>query len=196
MIGWFLLRTEVYDFLRCIFLFGPKPEILSSSKKLIHNTYIRPLVENDLNPTLLQEEHTRIFTNPRSMTAPPYASFYLSASGTLNFEVIGALKKTYLEHGFALWEKTLTEDHVGVELEFLHMLAAQILQEKSSKKVKQSLKEQLDFLQRHVIIWTPPFCQAIRRGAADGSFYSDLASMFEKFVRDDVESLRQFLNEP
>ncbi len=197
MLEWFMLRVSIYDFLRCIFLFGPKTEILASLYKTQKNPYTQKLSEYDMAKiSILEEEHTRIFINPATMSAVPYASHYLSSTGLLMGDVTFSLRKRYIELGYVLDDRTFSEDHVGVELELIYLLAAKTinaLNEGDNSKLKELVKNQRDFIKDHMLRWIPAFCSAIKNNTSEDSFYYNLATLLESFLKDDAARLDLFL---
>lgn len=202
MLEWFTLRVAIYDFLRCIFIFGPKQWVLEALHRIPANPYTQPLLESlskyDITRDDLLIEHTQIFTNPSTMTAIPYASYYLSPSRLLMSEVTISLRKLYAELGYALQDKTLLEDHVGVELELMYMLATRTLnalKEGREERLEGLVRKQLSFIKEHMLKWIPQFCSDIKKGASKDSFYYKLANILETFLIDDAKALELILKE-
>ncbi len=202
IVGWFVLRAAIYDFLRSIFILGPKPGVLTALYRIPANPYTQTLSESllkyDVAGDDLLVEHTQIFTNPATMTAVPYASYYLSPSKLLASEVTISLRKLYAELGYTLQDKTLLEDHVGVELEVMYRLAAKTLdtlKEGKEKELEELIRKQLYFIKDHMLKWIPQFCSDIKKGASKDSFYYKLAIMLETFLADDAKMLELVLSE-
>lgn len=109
----------------------------------------------------LEVEFTRLTIGPLEIPAIPYASFYLSPSRALMTDETLDVRRRYLEAGVAVRELNRTpDDHLGVELEFLHFLTLQAAQAEASGDAAvcgQALARREAFLREHAARWMPAF---------------------------------------
>jgi DMSO reductase family type II enzyme chaperone len=85
-------------------------------------------------------------------------------------------------------------DHIVNEFEFMHFLATRSVEagRKESKDPngrEHYLRAQKDFLERH-LQWMPAFCEALEK-KTDELFYTQLARITARFVKDDLEWVRE-----
>ena len=128
----------------------------------------------------------------------PYESAWIEADQTIRqLEV----KRFYRFFGLDLSEATRElPDHIAHELEFMHFLAVQAVQAGRTKpggdagRRVQYVRAQKDFLERHVSQWVPGFCKALKTCATE-PLYEQLAEVTARFVHDDLEYVREQLQE-
>lgn len=131
----------------------------------------------------LEVEFTRLTIGPLDIPALPYASFYLSPSHALMTEETLDVRRRYLEAGVAVRELGGTpDDHLGVELEFLHFLTLQAAhaEMQGEKTIRhQALARRDDFLRDHFERWVPMFSTALARATQEPMFkaVSDLLKL-------------------
>lgn len=93
----------------------------------------------------------------------PTESVYLSAEGINRQEPWSEVKEIYAKRGFSLpVDFKEPEDHIGAELLFMSRmscLTADLLNEGNRDKAYKAIKEQLDFINKHLGRWTEPFCR-------------------------------------
>lgn len=112
----------------------------------------------------LEVEFTRLTIGPLQIPAMPYASFYLSPARTLMTDETLDVRRRYLEAGVAVRELDRTpDDHLGVELEFLHFLTLQAVQGQArgdEAACRDALARREAFLREHAARWMPAFADA------------------------------------
>lgn len=131
----------------------------------------------------LRIDHAALFVGPFALLAPPYGSVYLDRDHALMGDTTLAAAARYAAAGLTV---TLHEppDHIAVELEFMHYLAAQAAQAAARGDATEAARlsrEQHDFLSQHLGAWAPAFCAAISRGAAT-RFYRNVAQCLRAFL--------------
>lgn len=118
----------------------------------------------------LQVEHTRLFINAvPSVLAPPYASVYAHADGTLYGPIAEKTKAFYRQKGYSLAQNDLP-DHIVYELEFLAILAEQ----------DQEACE--EFLKTLFLPWFPHFYERVL-AEAQHPFYPVMVKLIDFFTR-------------
>lgn len=127
----------------------------------------------------LEVEFTRLTIGPLEIPAMPYASFYLSPSRALMTDETLEVRRRYLEAGVAVRELNRTpDDHLGVELEFLHfltLLAAQAEARGDEAACLQALARREAFLQEHAARWMPAFAGAFAGATQEPVFLAAAA---------------------
>lgn len=142
-------------------------------------------------------DYTRLFIGPSQPRAMPYASFWLTDDQSMRHEATMAVLDFYALGGFDVSEDFRElPDHVAAELEFLYLLtfthnqaqAAQFGDNADDSLAANALHRR--YLDEHLSTWMGSFAAAVKSGA-DTAFYRELAELTEKFVRMEVDLLRQ-----
>lgn len=148
-------------------------------------------------------DYTRLFIGPAQPRAMPYASFWQTDDQSMRHDATMAVVDYYAQGGFEVSEDFRElPDHVAVELEFLYLLTYrqnqnQLVQLAPLAQLNGSADElsaanalHRRFLDEHLGAWLGSFAAAVKSGA-DTAFYRELAEFTEKFVRMEVDLLRQ-----
>lgn len=119
-------------------------------------------------------EFTRLFLGPASPIAIPFASFYLSESKRLMTDETISIRKKYLEAGIAAkYLHSIPDDHISTELEFLALLAQEVvtLYEKGKRSdASQKYEAMNSFLSNHLSLWAPIFAKHIIKNSNEDFF--------------------------
>lgn len=128
-------------------------------------------------------DYARLFLGPIDAPARPYGSVWLPGEeGLMGQSAIG-LQELYGEAGFDLSEDFRElPDHVAVELEFLYVLLFREASAQGGDDRARVREMKARFLGKHLAAWIASFTQALR-GAAQTSFYRELAGATERFVK-------------
>jgi TorA maturation chaperone TorD len=112
----------------------------------------------------LEVEFTRLTIGPLEIPAMPYASFYLSPGRTLMTADTLDVRRRYLEAGVAVRDLGRTpDDHLGIELEFLHFLTLQaaLAEARGDEATRErALAQRASFIAEHAARWMPSFAAA------------------------------------
>ncbi|MBI2216887.1 MAG: molecular chaperone TorD family protein [Candidatus Rokubacteria bacterium] len=162
------------------------PDTAAAAHAMVLHEQLTQLSETDV-----RVDHAALFVGPFRLKAAPYGSIYLERNNLLMGDTTLAASVCYAEAGLEL---TLHEpaDHIAVELEFMHYLAALSAQAAHRGDDEQTarLTGQGDrFLNDHLGAWAPAFCAAIKRGA-NTVFYRALADCLEAFVDAELRHTR------
>lgn len=139
---------------------------------------------------VLEADFNRLFVGPGKLLAPPWESYYASVRqgegrGFLRGRAERAVADFYRENGFALLhEADVFPDHIGVEFEFLALLAAQEFQahqDGDAEEVARLQKAELLFREQHVRTWVDDFARDVAAGART-PFYRSLALLAARIV--------------
>ncbi len=141
----------------------------------------------DVDALDLRIDHAALFVGPFALRAPPYGSIYLEGGHTLIGDTTLAAAARYAMAGLTV---TLHEpaDHIAVELEFMHYLAAlgaKALERGDRDEAARLAGEARGFLTEHVGAWAPRFCEAVKQGA-ETRFYRTLADCLQAFLAAEV----------
>jgi putative dimethyl sulfoxide reductase chaperone len=110
----------------------------------------------------LQEEHNRLFVGPNVLPAPLWESVYLGKEHLLFEEVTLAVRECYHHYGLSfIREGNEPDDHIVIELEFLHFLIKKTLESDDLDTQNQLLADQYSFLTNHLLKWCPIFCETL-----------------------------------
>ena len=149
----------------------------------------------------LAVDYVRTFIGHRNDTfgaAYPFESVYTSEKRLLmqaaRNEVLAAYRKAGMKVDDS-WSDP--EDHIAIELEYMQVMAqktAQALEEGADEKATCYLMAQKDFLENHLLSWTPMFTADIRRFAKT-DFYWGLAALTDGFLRVDKSFFEEVFNE-
>lgn len=84
------------------------------------------------------------------------------------------------------------DDHIAIELEFMAVMHERMLYNSFSiRSAMESLDIQESFLEKHLLQWTPQFCQKLN-AATDSPLYLGLSHMLEEFLPLDLQMLRSW----
>lgn len=157
-------------------------------------SWVRESERNHFNEvlTLLQEDYTALFIGPGHLLAPPWESVYLTEErltfGVSTMEV----RECYLRHGLVFARKNSEpDDHFGLEMEFMSKLIAKQCQSfKAGQQEEAALlaREQLCFLQEHILKWLNDFTANILNNART-PYFQGLALLARGYLTWDREHL-------
>ncbi|MFF2450610.1 molecular chaperone [Neobacillus sp. NPDC058068] len=136
-----------------------------------------------------QQEFQRLFIGPGPLGAPPWESYYRSREQLLFEEWTYQIRELY--HRFGLQyckENNEPDDHFLLELEFMIHLTDLCSQETKDDRIEKLLATQISFLEEHLLIWIPYFCEKIIENTSS-QLYLGAAMLLEDFLSFDLESL-------
>lgn len=121
------------------------------------------------------------------------ASAVLSAQRVHKREPWSKVRRFYYEYGLRLVEhSTLYEDSIVTELAFYSLLIDQLENLEDSKR-RDAFKVQQRFLQKHLLIWLPQFCEELHDFAGTKSVYAAIASFLEGYMQAEPRLLEHFI---
>ncbi len=188
-------RVDFYAFLSRMFLEEPPreladdiassnfhlPEMPASNKDfdegiLILRKFMKTEKDADKMFESMCTEYTRLFLGPAPCVFP-YESMYIN--GSMMGKSLLSVKKEYMLAGLTkaagFYEP---EDHIAMELQFMSYLCKD-----GSKKGLQK-----DFLDKHLLKWTPGFCDELSiKSRSD--FYRGMGKLLKGFLVIDKEIL-------
>jgi len=199
-------RMNIYSFISRLFLEEPPKELLAdlSSGRLklpelpeeagddlregLNMIWKSCSAENvDLESLYddLCDDYIRLFIGPGSPNVSPYESSYTNTpTGRLRSDV----GESYKQAGFSISEGFgEAKDHIAVELNFMHKLAGEKLDD-AEKDTDRQFALQKEFLNTHLLPWVPDFCTKVDERART-DFYRGLARFLRGFIRLDADFL-------
>jgi len=136
---------------------------ISSSCQLIRNE-IRSMQTNGEKQKQLKEEYNRLFVGPNALPAPLWESVYLGKEHLMFEQETLQVRNWYHQYGLSfIRENNEPDDHIVLELEFLGFLIQQTLEAYETEKKLQLIEDQYSFLNQHLLVWTPSFCELLNK---------------------------------
>jgi TorA maturation chaperone TorD len=157
---------------------------------------LKTLSKKDLCERFLNVDFTNLFV----LHLIPYESFYFRDDQMLETGGANPVVQIYNEYDFRVQldkARSVSPDHIGIELEFMYMLASseyKALENKDDKAACEIAKIQRDFLRDHLLQWAPMFLQNVKAEAGT-PFYFDAASLALEFMLSDYEYLNELMTD-
>ena len=130
--------------------------------------------------------------------AVPYESVYVSRNGALLQESTLDVTAIYNAYGFRPTKTRIEfDDHIACELEFLQFLTGQAIlamREGERTKAEGCLREQMDFIDAHMLTWVPKFSELAQQ-FSETALYRALAKLALAVVEADRERISQALEQ-
>ncbi len=148
---------------------------------------------------LLEEYFNPDFVNLSILHLIPYETFYTREDQMVETGGANPVTDIYSAYEFMVdYEaaRSVSSDHIGIELEFMHHLASaemKALQEEDLEAVKELQNVQKDFLNKHLLQWAPMYLINMKYEART-PLYFDAADMALEFILSDNEYLTKELS--
>ncbi len=208
----FEIRRGIYKFLSTFFLNPPTGEVvkvfsdsrfLSELEEIVGDNVTSCFKEfnrryND-NPDELEQEYRDLFRIPLGKYVTPYESVYRGGKKVGEEYVKGQLmgvhslsvKKFYDMAGIDYSEAGELPDHIGLELEAMHVLCVREYDYRfagNKEEADKMLQLQQKFMNEHIALWIDDLCQTIYE-KTDSIFYKGVAMLTRKFIELDRNTL-------
>lgn len=127
----------------------------------------------------------------------PYESVYTSKKKIMMQEARDEVMAIYAAKGLSK-DNEITdsfEDNIALELEFMAFLCHEtqgLLETQKEEELLSSLKEQMDFLNQHLLNWVPRFCNDIEK-YADTNFYKGIGKITNGYLHLDYTILESLI---
>ena len=157
-----------------------------------------PLKEVDTKK-LLQEYLNPDFVNLSILHLIPYETFYTREDKMVETGGANPVTDMYSAYDFMVdfeEARTVSADHIGIELEFMHHLCEAELrarEEDDKNAIKDLQTIQHEFLNKHLLRWAPMYLINMKFEARTPLYY-DAAEMALEFILSDNEYLVKELN--
>lgn len=143
----------------------------------------------------LAADHSALLLAMSTHAVSPYESVYTSEEHLMMQAARDEVVAAYASSGFAkAGEYHVPEDHISLELDFMAalgnraanavdtVLAAQVDTESDPlAEAERDMNAQIDFLERHLFVWAPQFCDELEKRAAT-PFYRGVSQMLRTFI--------------
>ncbi|MEA1983355.1 MAG: molecular chaperone TorD family protein [Campylobacterota bacterium] len=145
---------------------------------------------------LLEEYLNPDFVNLSVLHLIPYETFYTREDQMIETGGANPVTDMYSAYEFMVdYEiaRTLSSDHIGVELEFMHHLAnaeLKALENNDMIAVKELREAQKEFLAKHLVNWAPLYLINMKYEARTPLYY-DGAEMALEFILSDNEYINE-----
>lgn len=198
-------RVNIYALLSRILLQELDENMLDTIKKDENILDFLPTLKNwepfkELqNNKLLEEYFNPDFVNLSLLHLIPYETFYTREDQKIETGGANPVTDMYSAYDFMVdfeAARTISADHIGVELEFMHHLAEAELKalENDDKNAVKNLREiQKEFLNKHLLKWAPLYLINVKYEARTPLYY-DTADMTLEFILSDNEYLNKELS--
>ena len=143
---------------------------------------------------LLNEYFNPDFVNLSLLHLIPYETFYTREDQMIETGGANPVTDIYSAYDFIVdYEvaRSVSSDHIGIELEFMHHLASaelQAMQENDLDAVQELRGVQKEFLNKHLLQWAPLYLINMKFEARTPLYY-DAADMALEFILSDNEYL-------
>ena len=218
-IGPFLeARSFAYDILKCVFWQAPTRKFI---KLLVEGRIVPafPFAESSgairkaierageylEGPGILSRQgferlrwdYTRLFVGPGKVPAPPWESIYRDVEHLHFSEETLDVRNAFCKYDLIPRDfGHEPDDHIGLELDFLHKLsemASRKAESADEKGLAEILADQKAFLDEHLLKWVPDWTRDVVK-SAETDFYRGMAELLEAYLRFDQETLGELLH--
>jgi len=195
-------RANIYALLSRILLQELDSEILKTIKDDENILDFFPTLKewnqfNELdNETLLSEYFNPDFVNLSILHLIPYETFYTREDQMIETGGANPVTDIYSAYNFMVdYEaaRTVSSDHIGIELEFMHHLAnaeLKALEDGDTNAVAELKEVQHEVLNKHLLQWAPMYLINMKYEART-PLYFDGAEMALEFMLSDNEYLTE-----
>ena len=178
-------------------LMGEAEETESEGYRTLR-AYAGKLRPEDLDKvqTDLASDYAGLFLNVGRRPVFPFESVYTSPERLImqraRDEVLAEYRKEGLDR---IGEFHEPEDHIAIELEFMEYLcqeAAEAVEAGDKTLALEYLNKQESFLQKHLLVWVPQFCQDVQQVANTG-FYKGIAQITDEHLGQEGETIAELV---
>jgi TorA maturation chaperone TorD len=140
----------------------------------------------------VEDEYVKLFLGPGKAEVMPYQSIY--EGNRIYGETTLKIKSIYSRAGLRIpSEAGLSEDHLGVELQFIaHLCDRAIALLERGENVALSLELQKKFLEENLLPWVQEFCEDVLQTHA-ANFYRGMARVTRGYLEEDRVLLYRLL---
>ncbi len=156
---------------------------------------------SELDKKSLKEQFLDVdFSNLFVLHMIPYESFYRRDDQMLETGGDNPVVQIYNRYDFRVQldkARSVSPDHIGIELEFMYMLASseyRALENDDYEAAKELARIERDFLKDHLLEWAPMFLQNVKAEAGTPLYY-DATTLALEFMLNDYEYLNEILEE-
>lgn len=162
------LRALAYRFLATLYLEWPKPEWLAglhadglfeefpvplANEAMSRGLNLITMASREPDGPALKADYQQLFIGPGHLPAPPWESVYRSDERIIFDWPTLEVREEYRKMGLAVTRTNEPDDHMGLELLFMALLA-----ERQAGGDEGAAAAQNAFLKEHLLTWAPAFC--------------------------------------
>ncbi|RMF96516.1 MAG: hypothetical protein D6734_03595 [Candidatus Schekmanbacteria bacterium] len=212
----FEIRRGIYKFLSAVFLNPPTVELIRIFSDANFLSELEDLFGDDVstcfkeftsyrsvNFSELEQEYRDLFRIPLGKYVTPYESVYLGTKKVGDEVIKGQLmgphtisvKKFYEMCGIDTSETNEIVDHIGLELEAMHILCVrhyELISEGKEEEAKNLLNLQKRFMNEHLSRWADDLCKNVYE-KSDSNFYKGIALLTSRFIEMDKNTLDELV---
>lgn len=161
-------RAELYKLFATLFSQELTDELIYQFKEMFQMSFTEP-------PQMIRIEFKNLF----SKSLPPHESLYNYPSHEtprLWGKATEEVEAFYNSVGLTIYEEIdLIPDHISAELSFMSYLIENKL-----------VKEQKAFMEKHMLLWIPVYCDELAKHATI-TFFKEVAFLLKEFIITDYE---------
>lgn len=197
-------RSNFYALLSRVFISEFEKELLKNVLKNKELLEMMPTLKGDKqsiidNIDVYVDEILNVdFTNLFLLHLTPYESFFKREDGMMNTGGSNPVVQFYEKYDFQVdlsRGRIIASDHIGAELEFMHVLLEgekRALVKKDEKSQLEILEIEKEFLKEHLLSWAPLFLNQVQK-ESETSFYREFADLAIDFLFSDYEYINDRL---
>lgn len=147
---------------------------------------MRPDCSREMDWERTEFAFNRLFVGPMALEAPPYASVYLEDEPQVMGRTTMLVRSVYETFGLVSpWKNTVPDDHVSLELDAV--LAMRQMALVAGPTILAQLKElRRIFLEEHILIWMPKFCDRMENAASADPVLRSAAASLRHWLGTDI----------
>ncbi len=199
-----LARINLYALISRVMMKEVDEELLETIEKdevilSFFPNYIQWEKPKEIDKKSLKEQFLDVdFSNLFVLHLIPYESFYMREDQMLETGGDNPVVQIYNDYDFRVQldkARAVSPDHIGIELEFMYMLADseyKALESEDYEAAAEIARIERDFLKNHLLEWAPMFLQNVKAEAGT-PFYYDAASLTLEFILNDYDYLCELL---
>ena len=199
-----LARINLYALISRVMMKEVDEELLETIEKdevilSFFPNYMQWEKPKEIDKKSLKEQFLDVdFSNLFVLHLIPYESFYMREDQMLETGGDNPVVQIYNDYDFRVQldkARAVSPDHIGIELEFMYMLADseyKALESEDYEAAAEIARIERDFLKNHLLEWVPMFLQNVKAEAGT-PFYYDAASLTLEFILNDYDYLCELL---
>lgn len=135
--------------------------------------------------------YEQLFTRGGLIEAPKASRYIHPEQNPYAYEA--ALNSVYARAGITFKKMDYeTDDHVGIELEFMSLLAERLAEnEDNILEQTATIQAQIDFIEHYLLPWVPELCSELSK-TADDMLYREWAAAVPSYLQQDLNDLREY----
>jgi putative dimethyl sulfoxide reductase chaperone len=178
------------------FPYAAESDLIAQGMAEVEAYLADPATGTDAAFDALVWDYTRMFIGPGKLAAPPWESAYSNEERLLFQEQTLAVRQVFRSYGLVLATAPANpEDHIGLELDFMYhtcSLAMEQLKAGNVVALEQICRDQLAFLNEHLLAWAPDFAADVVASSQTG-YYGGMARLLSGFLRVDRAIVEELL---